>query len=534
MIDCLFIGHNDMAFPEYKEIVQQMGINSGSYRDLNLNFIQIGKKPHTFVDVFNNLFRNHQNYKTFGPFGMGDVLHPAIVYLGTYLNKRGHSFDFINAFHWQKEKLAEKLQQNQVRTVAIITTFYVSVFPILEIVDFVRKYNDKALIILGGPFVSTQIRNEEAATVEFLFDSIGADIYVNSSQGETTLNRIIEALKNNSSLLSVPNLYYKKGSQYIKTGTQLENNQLDKNQVDWSLFSNHLSQFAAFRTAISCPFSCAFCGFPEHAGKYQTVNIELVEKELDAIAAAGIVKSISFVDDTFNVPPRRFKKFLNMMIKNQYDFKWHMNYRSQYADNETVAMMKDSGCEGVFLGIESASQAILDNMNKAVKVDRYKEGVSLLNKYGIASHANFIIGFPGETDKTVQESVDFVEQYQPTFFRFQSWYCEPITPIWRQKEKYGIKGSHFEWEHNTMNASTAADIVDELFLSTKNSTWLQQYNLDLSGLFRVLHRGMTLENFTQFMQAFNEAIKEKLLVKQHDIETSYEGLKKLEINYYGQ
>ena len=533
MIDCLLIGHNEVAFPKYEKMLRKTGKNSGAYRDLNMVFINIGGKPHTFADVFNMLFRNDDCYEAFGPFGISDVLHPAIAYLGTYLNRRGHSFDYVNAFQWQKDELAKKLQQNDVRTVAILTTFYVSVFPILEIVEFIRKYNDKAKIILGGPFVSTQIRNEDAATVDFLFDSIGADIYVNSSQGETTLTRIIEALKNNTSLLTIPNLYYKDGSKHIKTDTQIENNQLYKNMVDWSLFS-HLGHFAALRSVISCPFSCAFCGYPEHAGKYQTVGVELIEKELDAIAAIGTVKSIYFVDDTFNVPPRRFKKILNMMIKNQYDFKWHAYYRCQFADDETVAMMKDSGCEGVYLGIESGSQEILDNMNKAVKVDRYKEGISLLNKYNIISHANFLIGFPGETDKTVQESVDFIDEYQPSFFRFQSWYCEPITPIWRQKEKYGIKGSHFEWKHNTMDAATAADIIDELFLSVNNSTWLQQYNLELFGFFRVLHRGMTLEQLTQFMQAFNDVVKEKLLLKQYDKEVSYAGLKTLEAAYYGQ
>ena len=534
MIDCLLIGHNEMNFPEYETMIRKTGVNSGAYRDLNLVFIHIDGKPYTFADVFNRLFKNASNYKDFGPFGVGDVLHPAIAYLGTYLTRRGYRFDYINAFQWQQVELADKLRQHEVVTVAIITTFYVSVLPILEIVEFVRKHNDKAKIILGGPFVATQLKNEDPTTIDFLFNSIGADIYVNSSQGETTLTQIIAALKTNTSLLTVPNLYYKKGSKYIKTGVQIENNKLDDNMVDWSLFSGQVGHFATLRSVISCPFSCSFCGYPEHAGKYQTISVELLEQELDAIAAMGTVKSIAFVDDTFNVPPRRFEKILKMMIKNQYDFKWHAYYRCQFATDETVAMMKDSGCEGVYLGIESGSQEILDNMNKAVKVAKYKEGISLLNKYNILSHANFMVGFPGETDKTVQESVDLIEEYQPSFFRFQLWYCEPITPIWQQREKYGIKGSHFEWQHNTMDVTTAANIVDELFCTVKNSVWLQQYNLELFGFFRVLHRGMTLAQLTQFMQVFNEAIKDKLLSHHHDKEISYAKLKMLEAAYYGK
>ena len=173
-------------------------------------------------------------------------------------------------------------------------------------------------------------------------------------------------------------------------------------------------------------------------------------------------------------------------------------------------------------------------MNKAVKIAKYREGIALLNKYDILSHANFMVGFPGETEKTVQESVDLIEEYQPSFFRFQLWYCEPITPIWQQREKYGIKGSHFEWQHNTMDVNTAANIVDELFCSVKNSVWLQQYNLELFGFFRVLHRGMTLAQLTQFLQVFNEAIKDKLLSHHHDKAISYAKLQMLEAAYYGK
>ena len=75
------------------------------------------------------------------------------------------------------------------------------------------------------------------------------------------------------------------------------------------------------RTSISCPFSCAFCGFPEHAGKYQTVNVELIERELKSVDRMESVKSVYFIDDTFNVPVKRFKEILRMMIRNRFKFR---------------------------------------------------------------------------------------------------------------------------------------------------------------------------------------------------------------------
>ncbi|MDM8548431.1 PhpK family radical SAM P-methyltransferase [Desulfobacterales bacterium HSG2] len=532
MTDCLIIGHNDIPFSEYEKAVRKMGSKSGAYRDVDLNFIRIDQKPYSFTDVVNIVLENESDDNDFYPCGIGEVLHPAIAYLGTYLSKRGHRFDYINDFRRQKENLAEKLKSN-VRAVAITTTYYVSVLPVIEIVGFIREHNDKAVIILGGPLVSTQIRNEEPGTVNFFFDTIGADIYVNSSQGEASLAKIINALKDNSSLEQIPNIYYKKGSAYSATHSEVENNRLAENMTDWSLFYGNLGQFASLRTAISCPFSCAFCGFPEHAGEYQTVSAQLIEKELDAIAEAGTVKSVCFTDDTFNVPPKRFKSILEILIKNNYDFSWNSNFRCQFADDETVAMMKESKCEGVFLGIESGSQQILDNMNKNVEKKLYEKGIRLLNKYGILSHANFIIGFPGETEETIAESFHFIEESETTFFRAQLWYCEPITPIWRQREKYGIKGSHFEWKHYSMNAAFASDIIDDFFINVKNSVWLQQYNLDFFGLCRLMHRGKEPGQLIKMMQTFNNLVKDKIS-GERDKDVSIEGLKKLDDVFFNK
>ncbi|MCP4351226.1 MAG: PhpK family radical SAM P-methyltransferase [Desulfobacterales bacterium] len=529
-IDCLLIGHNETAFSDIENTVRLMGTDSGAYRDLNLNFIQVLGKPYPFADVFNMFFSRDDLFDSFGPFGTGEVLHPAIAYLGTYLNRRGFSFDYINSFQWEKEKLAEKLRQNNILTIAITTTFYVAAFPVIEVVSFIRQHNSNAKIIVGGPFVSTQVRNEDDDTIDYLFNEINAHIYVNSGQGEAALVSIIDTLKKGGSLENVPNILFKKGPGLIRTGTSEENNKLADNMVNWNLFNGTSRKFAAVRTAISCPFACAFCGFPEHAGKYQTADVELIEKELNAIASEGNVRSISFIDDTFNVPPERFKQILRMMIKNKYKFKWNSYFRCQFADEETVSLMKESGCEGVFIGIESANHEILKNMNKRADVEAYKHGLSLLNKYEIISHASFIIGFPGETSETVRDTVQFIEQEQPTFFRAQLWYCEPITPIWREKEKYMIKGSHFEWEHSTMTATEAVDIVDEIFLSIKNSVSLPSHTLDFFGLFRVLHRGMELGRCKDFIMAFNQGVKERL--SQNKKEASHEVLKKLENVYF--
>jgi len=175
-----------------------------------------------------------------------------------------------------------------------------------------------------------------------------------------------------------------------------------------------------------------------------------------------------------------------------------------------VELMKESGCEGVFLGIESGSDAILKNMNKAVTTEQYLKGIALLEEYGILTYGSFIIGFPGETNETVRESIAFIKESGIDFFRAQLWYCEPITPIWKQREKYGIKGSNFEWTHATMSAPEACDIIDDIFLSIDEPIWIPQYSFEFDAVFHLLHRGMTPDQVRLFIRSFNHGVRKKV------------------------
>jgi radical SAM PhpK family P-methyltransferase len=529
VIDCLFIGHNEMNFGEYEEGIRNMGVNSGAYRDLNLNFIVYNNRPYTLPEIF-NIFNYQQHAGSTAAakfFHVGESFSAAITYLGTYLHRRGYTFDYVNTFQYFKAELEEKLTKENILTIAVITTLYVSVFPIIEIIEFIKTYNRTAKIIVGGPFVSTKVRTLHPEELEDLLkNTIGADFYVNSSQGEATLIKIIDAIKNNLPLENIPNIYYKVGDTLKSTPVLSENNKLAGNMVDWSLFKEKNGEYVNIRTAISCPFSCSFCGFPQHAGPYQAAPLEMIEDELKTLDKTGTVKHVYFIDDTFNTPVKRFKEILRMMIKNKFGFKWYSFFRCQFADEEMVELMKQSGCKGVHLGLESGNNQILKNMNKAAHVDEYVRGIELLKKYGLVTYGNFIIGFPGETVETVKDTVHFIEISGLDFFRTQLWYCEPITPIFKKKDLYHIKGESFEWSHAAMNAQKACELIENIFFTMENPTWVPQYNFDFDSIWHLVHRGMSIPQVKNLLKCFNFAVREKLIGPSRG-EVSYEALKEL-------
>ena len=541
-IDCLLIGHNEMDFAEYEKHIRHMGVNSGAYRDLNLNFIRYNNRPYPLADIYNMLYRSEafpgeesrQGVSMTEPLSIGENFGASIAYLATYLRRRNFTFDFVNSFRDQKNELKEMLTTANILAVAITTTLYVSAFPILEIIDFIRKYNDGVKIIVGGPYISTQVRSQAPEALKYLFQStLGADFYVNSSQGEAALVKILDALKHGLPFHNIDNIFYKAGAsdEYLASPVSPERNVLAENMVDWSLFVDRAGEYVNVRTSISCPFSCSFCGFPQRAGKYQTANVDAVERELKGLARIRSVKCVHFIDDTFNIPGKRFKEILRMMIKNRFNFKWHSYFRCQFADKEMVELMKESGCEGVFLGIESGSDHILKNMNKKTDAAKYLRGIELLKSCGIVTFGNFIIGFPGETQETVRDTVDFIEKSGLDFYRTQLWYCEPVTPIWKEKDKYQITGESFEWSHKTMNSRQAGDLIDEIFLSPRASIWVPQYNFDFDSFWHLIHRGMSVYRAGNFLKSFNDGIREKLTDPRKK-EAGYEIMKRLKETCY--
>jgi anaerobic magnesium-protoporphyrin IX monomethyl ester cyclase len=507
MTDCLIIGHNDGNFDEYVSMVRSMGEDSGAWRDLRLAFAEIDGQPLHALNVMTK-------YAGRTPWGMPyhntDFLWPTITYLGTYLHRHHFTFDYVNRFQFEKPALQAKLTRGDIRTVAITTTLHVSAHPILEIISFVREHNDEARIIVGGPYISNLPAATDEAGLKQLFEYMDADFYVIESEGEQTLVRILECLRDGGDPSDIPNIAFKRDGDYRLTKTVPEANGLADNMVDYDLFPPEvLGQFVTLRTAKSCPFSCAFCGFPQRAGEYRYLSVEHVERELDALHARGAT-TLTFIDDTFNVPKKRFRDILELMIRKEYGFRWNSFYRSDHGDAATIELMGRAGCEGVFLGVESGSDRMLKLMNKTARQKDYLNAIPRLRDAGISTHANIIIGFPGETEETVAETWQLLDQAQPDFYRAQLWYCDPVTPIWQHRDEHGVKGSAFNWSHHTMDAPQACAIIDDLFQNMRSSVWLPQNGFEMWSLFYLQRLGMTFDQIKDFLRTFNGIIADGL------------------------
>lgn len=513
-VDCLIVGNNQMDFPSYVRTLRSMGERSGAYRDVSLSFFENDGEIVSCRDYYNQ----HMGAEAASPpMSYDNILSATIAYLGTFLTKRGLSVDYINSFQEGQDRMIEILRTQRVRTVAITTTYYVFPLPILEVMNLIKAEAPEVKVIVGGPYINTQYKINAPNDFEFLMRTIRADYYVVHSQGELALTEIVAALRDGRSTASIANCITATETGFTDLNPAPEKLELADNTIDWALFEPAIRdgrrRMVMTRTAVSCPFSCSFCSFPAHAGAHRYLDSDLIYRELDQLEELGGVDSLTFIDDTFNVPIHRFEQILKGLIDRDYSFRWNCNLRLQHVNEEFIAMLREAGCEGVFLGLESGSDKILKNMNKKSRAGIYLRGLEWLRKYDVMSYASFIVGFPGETCSTVEETIGLIEDGCPDFFRAQLWYYDTSTPIHGRAAEFGLKNSQFEWEHFTMTARIAGDWVEYMHANVRNSVWLPQNDFDYPSLFNLLSRGWSLVEIKSFLTEFNACVRRGLRIE---------------------
>ena len=390
---------------------------------------------------------------------LNESTNPAVLHLSSALDKEGFSYDSVNCSLKHRKQLIHYLKNRKYRMIGISTTFTQQEEYIIDLVDFIKKYAPKSKIIIGGMFIVKLFKLKKEEVVREGLPLLNADYLIFNEIGEQTLIDILKfELYSKPDIRNIMNIAYK-----TENGIQVNPYQvmdIDTSVSNWMLSPN--TTYAFLRASISCLFKCKFCDFPIIADKYKSKSVEILRQEFESIKKAGI-KYVRFLDDTFNLPKQHFNTILKELTSRDYGFEWVAYIRCQYLDDETVRLMKESGCIGVFLGIESGNNTILKNMNKCATVEEYLKGISILHKYNIPSYAAFIVGFPGETDETIEDTIRFIKQAKFQYYRLFTWAYADLSPIANEKEKYGIKVCEdsitfsMEWKHATMNSREALE-----------------------------------------------------------------------------
>lgn len=226
----------------------------------------------------------------------------------------------------------------------------------------------------------------------------------------------------------------------IQGGTLLEPMAVDWSLVDINSYSREIDGHKSLPilTSRGCPYECAFCGLNAMHAICRSVKFTTAYNVIDAIKEIKDlgIGALNIQDDIFTLKRTRLKHILDGIAK--LDMPFRCMGRAGYDTEETYKMLADAGCTGVAWGIESGSQYMLDRMNKATKVEDNYNVIEWCKKYGMDARAFFIIGFPGETKETLEETKEFIKKADPDQYFCSNFVPYPGTDVWINPEKFGV------------------------------------------------------------------------------------------------
>jgi p-methyltransferase len=221
------------------------------------------------------------------------------------------------------------------------------------------------------------------------------------------------------------------------------------------------------------------------------------------------IGQVVFADDTFNVPKERFEEFLDIIIAEDLNIPWYSFLRCQYINQRIVKKMKKSGCQAVFLGIESGSDSILKNMKKGSITDFYLRGIEWLKSEGIKTVGAFVIGFPGETLETANATRHFIETSRLDYYFLQPFFYLHHAPIHHLAAKYDLTGEGLFWSHKTMDWRQSVSLINKFFYEIENPIFLNP-DFTLWELVYFRSKGLSIDTFDEHRVLINKLTKHQM------------------------
>lgn len=414
---------------------------------------------------------------------------PFVCYaLKQMLHNRGYSSEMIFYLDLENER-AEKLLSESYRAVFLTTTLMPVKGRVLEAVRLIRQRRPETPLICGGVHTDRSWQIRKKALVErdplyavcgkdyfFLDDEsdagTGIDLFIMYDPDLTVAAAVLEGIKkgktNRALVEELPNLArHENGWSFSKT---VQERQSLLFPIDWGIFRpDEVRVTVPMVRSKNCLNRCRYCNFQKDA-EYLEKGEETLEQEMQSLLKNhSKVSFIHFCDDNICGPRRSITGFTQFLAERRYPLKWFSFFDARFIDDELAAMLRASGCLILKIGMESGDDGQLRRMAKPCRVADYHRAVRALVKQEISLDAFFVVGFPGETRATLEQTAETVNAFpRPhaslNHILFFPFILAPMAPVFDRadREKFGLSGYMHEWTHKTMSSAEANAIIPEI------------------------------------------------------------------------
>ena len=217
-----------------------------------------------------------------------------------------------------------------------------------------------------------------------------------------------------------------------------------------------------------CPFRCNWCAKPIYGNKFLLRSAISVAEEMRILKQEYGVEHLWFADDIFALNHHWVQEFADAVEERDAVIPFKIQSRADLMSTETVQALKRAGCEEVWMGAESGSQAILDAMDKSLTVASIRQARERLQAAGIRAAFFLQFGYPGETIAEIEETIALVRSCRPDDVGVSVSYPLPGTVFFRRvQEQLGEKRNWVDSEDLTV--MFRATYTDEFYRALRNA-----------------------------------------------------------------
>lgn len=324
-----------------------------------------------------------------------------------------HHYDFNKAFNAVISQWQNKEKNYEIIALGGLITSYAY---LRRVVPVLKKTFSKAKFIVGGPLVFG---------VEDLIMKVVRPDIVYTGDAEEGFSELIQMLQENHDLTAVDGIYFSHNGGYHKTPPRERGGGGKVFMPRYEIIPNEYMDFylaygnnrknvfvnpGAFLFHVvssrGCPFSCSFC-CRTTGRRIRFRPVESVIEEICVLQHKYQARNFVFCDEIFTFNRKRVLEFCRQIIEKNIDIEWCCSARVGTLDSETVKAMKDAGCVQISFGFESGSREMLNRFQKKTSLDEAAENIYLVRKHNINIGQDFVIGYPGETQKTILDTLEF-------------------------------------------------------------------------------------------------------------------------------
>ncbi|MBI4744158.1 MAG: radical SAM protein [Actinobacteria bacterium] len=246
---------------------------------------------------------------------------------------------------------------------------------------------------------------------------------------ELTALELAISLRDNKDLKNVQGISYKSKNGTINNPDRPFMENLDdlpypaRDLVSNQKYTMPLSNkpYTLLISSRGCPYDCIFCTANQYYGKKLRLRSpKNILNEIEEIIEKHNIYDIAMWSDTFTLNRNFVVEVCEEILRRGLKFNWMTNSRVDKIDPELLKLMKKSGCWIISYGVESGVQEIIDNIKKGTNIDQTRNAFKWSKEAGVETTAHIVLGLPGDTKETIQQTIDFIIKLDPDYTQF---YC---------------------------------------------------------------------------------------------------------------